>query len=163
MREGSVPSEQYKLCNLIMHGGACTVLLFCPIMVQYRSILKLQLSIAQLPVSKAHSVLSKRHFFLGSVSFSIAVCDKVFFLHSKWQVCVKCPVCIKEEQTGRVTTSTLHISDLLAHEITSNKLTLFCTHNCMSSVALVPKNLLKYSRMCFSNYGSQDFYVTSTT
>jgi len=33
VREGSVPSEWYKSCNLTMCGGACTVLLFCLIVV----------------------------------------------------------------------------------------------------------------------------------
>jgi len=48
-REGSVPSEQYKSRKLVMYGGACSVLLFCLIVVQYCSILKLQLGIVQLP------------------------------------------------------------------------------------------------------------------
>ena len=97
-----------------------------------------------MPVSKAHSVLSKRlFFFIGSIGFSVAVRDKVFFLQSIQQV-YKTFVCVKEKQTGKDTTSTLPISDLLAHEITSNRVTLFCTHNCLSSVALVPKNLLKF-------------------
>lgn len=49
MWEGSVPSEQYKSCNLIMYRGACYVLLFCLLAVLYHSILNLQLGTAQLP------------------------------------------------------------------------------------------------------------------